>query len=68
VATFAAAGSRTRIPMLWLYAEEDGYYYSAAWTRRFHEAFVQVGDDATFHLFPAFSADGHRLVNQVDLW
>ena len=65
--TFASAGGRTRIPMLWLYAEEDRYY-SAAWIRRYHQAFVQAGGVATFRLFPAFGADGHRLVDRVDLW
>lgn len=66
-ATFASAGGRTRIPMLWLYAEEDGYY-SAAWIRRYHQVFVRAGGVATFRLFPAFGADGHRLVDRVDLW
>jgi dienelactone hydrolase len=66
-ATFASAGGRTHIPMLWLYAEEDGYY-SAAWIRRYQEAFAQAGGVATFHLFPAFGADGHRLVDRVELW
>lgn len=66
-ATFAAAGARTRIPTLWFYAEEDGYY-SAAWIRRYHEAFVRAGGVATFRLFPAFGADGHRLVDRVELW
>jgi dienelactone hydrolase len=66
-ATFASAGSRTRVPMLWLYAEEDGYY-SAAWIRRYHEVFAQAGGLATFRLFPAFGADGHRLVDRIELW
>jgi dienelactone hydrolase len=66
-ATFASAGRRARIPMLWLYAEEDGYY-SATWVRRYYEAFAQGGGIATFHLIPAFGADGHRLVDRVDLW
>ena len=66
-ATFALAGARTRIPMLWLYAEEDGYY-SAASIRGYHEAFVQAGGVATFHLFPAFGADGHRLVGRIEIW
>jgi dienelactone hydrolase len=66
-ATFASAGGRTRIPMLWLYAEEDGYY-SAAWIRRYYEAFAQAGGSATFHLFPAFGADGHRVVDRVEIW
>ena len=52
--------------MLWLYAEEDRYY-SAAWVRRYHEAFTQAGGVATFRLFPAFGADGHRLVDRVEL-
>jgi dienelactone hydrolase len=66
-ATFASAGGRTRIPMLWLYAEEDGYY-SAAWIRRYHEAFAQTGGVAAFHLFPTFGSDGHRLVDRIEIW
>jgi dienelactone hydrolase len=66
-ATFAAAGGRTRVPMLWLYAEEDRYY-SALWIRRYHEAFAKAGGVATFHLFPAFDGDGHRLVDRVEMW
>jgi hypothetical protein len=26
------------------------------------------GGTATFHLFPTFGSDGHRLVDRVDLW
>jgi dienelactone hydrolase len=66
-ATFAAAGAQNRVPTLWLYAEEDSYY-SAAWIRRYHEAFAHAGGVATFHLFPAFGSDGHRLVDRVQLW
>ncbi len=66
-ATFAAAGSQARIPMLWLYAEEDGYY-SATSIRRYHGAFAQAGGLATFRLFPAFGSDGHRLVDRIEIW
>jgi pimeloyl-ACP methyl ester carboxylesterase len=66
-ATFASAGGRTGIPMLWLYAEEDRYY-SAASIRRYHEAFTQTGGVATFHLFPAIGGDGHRLVDRIEIW
>jgi dienelactone hydrolase len=65
--TFAAAGGRTRMPMLWLYAEQDAYY-SAPRIRRYHEAFAQAGGRATFRLFPAFGGDGHRLVDRVEMW
>lgn len=66
-ATFASAGGRTRAPMLWLYAEEDRYY-SPEWIRRYYEAFAQAGGVATFRVFPAFGADGHRLVDRVEIW
>ena len=66
-ATFASAGGRTRLPMLWLYAERDRYY-SPEWIRRYHGAFARAGGVATFHLFPAFDDDGHRLVDHVELW
>jgi dienelactone hydrolase len=65
--TFAASGEQGRTPMLWLYAEEDTYY-SPAWIRRYHEAFAQAGGVATLHVFPAFAADGHRLVDRLELW
>ena len=65
--TFAAAGRRSRLPMLWLYAEGDRYY-SAASIRRYHGAFVQAGGTAALHLFPDFGSDGHRLVDRGDLW
>jgi dienelactone hydrolase len=64
---FAAAAGRPRVPTLWLYAEQDTYY-SATWIRRYHEAFAQAGGVATFHLFPAFDADGHRLVDRPKIW
>jgi hypothetical protein len=38
------------------------------WIRRYHEAFAQAGGVATFHLFPAFDADGHRLVDRPKIW
>jgi hypothetical protein len=65
--TFEAAGGQTRPPMLWLYAEEDGYY-SAAWIRRYHGAFAGAGGVATFHLFPAFGTDGHRPADRPAIW
>ena len=64
---FATAGGRPSVPMLWLYAEEDSFY-SATWVRRYHAAFAQAGGVATFQLFPAFGADGHRLVDHPRIW
>src|SRR5688572_26032578 len=50
--TFAEAGRRARLPMLWLYAQEDRSYEAAA-IRRYHDAFAQAGG-----LFPAFDGGG----------
>jgi dienelactone hydrolase len=66
-ATFSAAGGRARVPMLWLYAEQDRFY-SPTWIRRYHLGFAQAGGDATLHVFPAFGGEGHRLVDRVEIW
>jgi dienelactone hydrolase len=66
-AAFASGGDRIRAPTLWLYAEGDRLY-AAPWIRRYHEAFAQAGGVATFHLFPAFDGDGHRLVDRPETW
>ena len=66
-AKFAAAGHLARMPMLWLYADNDRYYLAES-IRRYHQSFTQAGGAATFHLFPAFGADGHRLVDRVEVW
>ena len=66
-ATFALAGSRGRVPMLWLYAEQDSYYAPAR-IRGYHDAFTRAGGEATLHVFPAFDGDGHRLVDRGDVW
>jgi len=66
-ATFSAAGGRARVPMLWLYAEQDRFY-SVPWIRRYHLGFAQAGGDAMLHVFPAFGGEGHRLVDRVEIW
>jgi dienelactone hydrolase len=65
--TFASAGGRARVPMLWLYAERDRYYSDEA-IQRYHRVFAAAGGVATFHLFPAIGGDGHRLVDRADIW
>jgi dienelactone hydrolase len=64
---FTAAARRIRVPMIWLYAEGDRYY-SASAIRRYHDRFTRAGGTATFHLFPAFAGDGHRLIDRPELW
>jgi dienelactone hydrolase len=67
LATFATAGGRARVPMLWLYAEQDRFY-SVPWIRRYYDGFDRAGGTAALHVFPAFGGDGHRLVDRVEIW
>ena len=59
----ADAGEQTRIPMLWLYAENDRYW-GAAWPRRWHAAYTEAGGKARLEMFPAVSDDGHKLMSE----
>lgn len=61
----AAFGKTSRIPMLWLYSENDTYF-GPALTKRMHEAFTGAGGDAEYHMLPAVGGDGHFLIHSVD--
>ncbi len=55
-------GAMTRVPGLWLYAENDGYW-GADWPRAWHRAFAAAGGEATFVMTaPVPGADGHALL------
>jgi dienelactone hydrolase len=60
VDTFATFGKRSRVPMLWVYAENDRYFGPMI-SRRFHEAFTNEGGRAEFVMAPPFDRDGHAL-------
>ena len=53
-------GSKTQLPMLWIYASND-QYFGAEWPVKWHSAFEQGGGRAQFKQFPAFGKDGHEL-------
>lgn len=68
IGAFAEFGKKSSTPMLWIYAQNDRYF-SAALSRKFHEAFVKAGGKAEYSLQPAFGDDGHRLFGRgVKLW
>ncbi len=68
VAAFAAFGKRSRIPMLWIYSDNDRYF-GPALAQRFHAAFQAGGGKAEFVKHPAFGEDGHNLFFQgIALW
>jgi dienelactone hydrolase len=66
----AELGKTSRIPMLWLYSENDTYF-GPELAKRMHEAFTAAGGDAEYHMLPAVGGDGHFLIHSTDampLW
>ncbi len=68
VAAFEFMGSRSRMPMLWVYADNDRYF-GPALAQKLHAAFQSRGGQAEFVKHQAFGEDGHNLFFQgVPLW
>jgi len=60
-AKYAAAGSKTRVPTLWIYAENDklwGPKIPITW----HRAYASAGGVSEFHMLPPVGDDGHTLL------
>lgn len=60
VDAFAAFGKTSRVPMLWVYAEND-HYFGPALAKQFHAAFTEAGGKAEFIAANPFGEDGHHL-------
>jgi dienelactone hydrolase len=61
VAAFATIGKTSRIPMLWIYAQNDKYF-GPDMAHRLHAAFTLSGGRAQLIDAPAFGSDGHSLL------
>lgn len=62
VKTFQEFGRTTRVPSLWLYAENDLYWGPEA-PKEWHRAFEAGGSKSTFVMTPPVpETDGHRLL------
>lgn len=57
---FARFGSTTRVPTLWLYAENDGWFRPGL-VSRLRAAYTGSGGQAELVVLPPFGADGHAL-------
>ena len=67
-ATFAHYGSTARVPMLWLYAEND-QFWGPEWPCQWHQAFVAAGGQARLQVLGALGEDGHQLFSKFGrLW
>jgi len=62
---FAGLGKRSRLPTLWLYAENDTFF-PGNYVRRLHEAYVAAGGQTEFHMFDPVGEDGHFMMGHVD--
>jgi dienelactone hydrolase len=60
VAAMGTFGSRTAVPTLWLYAENDSLFPPAL-AKSMHEAYVRAGGRADLRIFPPVVGDGHAL-------
>ncbi|SFI42797.1 invasion associated locus B family protein [Bradyrhizobium sp. Gha] len=65
VAATGEFGRTARVPMLWIYSENDSYF-GPELTKRMHDAFVANGGNAEYRMLPPFGSDGHFLIDSPD--
>jgi pimeloyl-ACP methyl ester carboxylesterase len=58
-------GRSARVPMLWIYAENDTFF-GPALSKRMHEAYTGAGGNAEYHMLPPFGSDGHFMIGSAD--
>jgi dienelactone hydrolase len=58
-------GRTSRVPMLWIYTENDTFF-GPALSKRMHEAFTAAGGKAEYHLMPPFGNEGHFFIGSPD--
>jgi dienelactone hydrolase len=63
-------GRIARVPMLWIYTENDTFF-GPALSKKMHAAYTGAGGSAEYHMLPPFGSDGHFLIDSADaipLW
>lgn len=58
-------GRSSRVPMLWIYIENDTFF-GPVLSKRMHDAFTAAGGRAEYHLLPPFGNEGHFLIGSPD--
>ena len=67
-AAFGAFGKSSRVPMLWIYADND-LFFGPEVVQSLHQAFTSTGGNAELIKHPAFGKDGHALFALgISLW
>jgi dienelactone hydrolase len=64
---FEEFGKTTRVPTLWVFAENDSRY-SVNTIRASHEAYQAAGGKARLLLNPPIEGDGHHIYHQPKIW
>lgn len=69
VRSFSYFGGRAKVPMLWIYSQND-HFFAPYLAQRFYESFSSAGGKATFLMVPPFENDGHHLFSQrgIPIW
>jgi dienelactone hydrolase len=63
----AAYGRTSRVPTLWIYAENDTFF-PPPFARRLHGAFIAAGGRAELLLVEPFEQEGHGLIQRPRRW
>ena len=58
-------GHTARVPMLWIYIQNDTYF-GPDLSRRMHAAYTGAGGSAEYHLMPPFGNEGHIFIDSPD--
>ena len=67
VSGFAEFGKTTRIPMLWVFAENDSRY-TANTIHASYQTFTEAGGKAMLLLSPPIEGDGHFIHHKPEFW
>jgi dienelactone hydrolase len=69
IETFADFGKHNKVPMLWVYAQND-HYFGPALAKEFYRVFTQNGGKTSFIAAGPFGDDGHSLfsLRGIPIW
>lgn len=65
---FRTWGKTAKVPMLWLYTQNDRYF-GATYPRQWFDAYIEANTEAEFVQFPPHGEDGHSLFTRFpEVW
>jgi hypothetical protein len=67
VSAFRTFGKKSRVPMLWIYSENDRWF-PPAMAQTFDAAFKKGGGNSELVMAPPFADDGHKFFYDVEGW